>query len=206
MASGSTSAASSASAWQPQLTAGWVREQTRTGWHVFPLWVGPQASCSRYQHTMSSRRSVAYAQGKREASRAVSVAKDRAMGRGSTLYYDLEDYDISGDRCRRAALSFLSGWSTRLRALHYVPGVYSNVAAAITSLNFADELSPGSYAMPHDIWFAWANGRANTAIPERWVSRHRWDHHQRIHQYLLDRTLTFGDTTLTVDANYVDVR
>ncbi len=191
---------------QPELSATWVRRQTRAGWHVFPLWVGPQASCSRYQHTMSAQRPRAYAQGKEQANRAVRAARANAIGRGSTVYYDLEDYDISGDRCRRAALAFMSGWSTRLRALHYVPGVYSNVAAAITSLNFADQLSPGSYAMPHDIWFAWSNGRADTYIPRRWVSHDRWDRHQRIHQYVIDEERTFGSTTLTVDVNYVDVR
>lgn len=60
--------------------------------------------------------------------------------------------------------------------------------------------------MPHDIWYAWANGKADTAIPRKWVSPRRWDDHQRIHQYLLDEERTFGDTTLTIDANWVDVR
>ena len=44
------------------------------------------------------------------------------------------NYDIGPDDCRRAALSFLSGWTQALQAAKYDSGVYSNIAAAITSL------------------------------------------------------------------------
>ena len=70
-------------------------------------------------------------QGKAEAGKAIANAKGLGIGRGSTLYYDLEDYDIAPDDCRRAALSFLSGWTKTLHAKGYGSGVYSNIAAAI---------------------------------------------------------------------------
>lgn len=124
---------------QPALTAGWVRRQVQRGWHVFPLWVGPQASCSAYENRMSSTRKVAFAQGRRQATAAIAAAGRHAIARGSTLYYDLEYYDISGDRCRRAALAFMSGWTKQLRDKGFRSGIYSSVTAAITSLNFADE-------------------------------------------------------------------
>ena len=31
---------------QPELDADWVSTQQRQGWHLLPLWVGPQASCT----------------------------------------------------------------------------------------------------------------------------------------------------------------
>jgi hypothetical protein len=189
---------------QPELDAGWVRRQVRSGWHVLPLYVGPQASCSGYEHRMSEDRATALVEGRRAASLAVVDARALAIGRGSTLYYDLEDYDLSGDACRQAALSFLSGWTERLHALGYDSGVYSNVAAAITSLDYADRVSPGSYEMPDDLWFAWANGKADTDAGA-WVSGDRWDEHARIHQYVVDEHRTHGGQRLTVDLNFVDV-
>jgi hypothetical protein len=189
---------------QPELDAGWVRKQQRRGWHLLPVQVGPQASCSGYADRMSSDLSTAEQQGRAEAAKAVATAQALGIGRGSTLYYDLEDYDIGPDDCRRAALSFLSGWTKALHAAGYDSGVYSNIGAAITSLSYADVFSSGSYAMPDDIWFAWENGKADVKTDER-VESDRWDKHSRIHQYDLDVQQTYGGHTLTVDANWVDV-
>jgi peptidoglycan hydrolase-like protein with peptidoglycan-binding domain len=189
---------------QPELTAGWVRTQQKRGWHLMPVQVGPQASCSGYADRMSSDLATAEQQGRAEAALAISTARSLGIGSGSTLYYDLEDYDIGPDDCRRAALSFMSGWTDALHASDYDSGVYSNVAAAITSLDYADFASPGSYTMPDDIWFAWSNGRPDTDAGER-VREDEWSDHARIHQYALDEPQTFGGYTLTVDKNWVDV-
>ncbi len=189
---------------QPELDAAWVKQQQRTGWHLLPLQVGPQASCSGYADRMSSDLPIAEQQGRAEAAKAVATAQDLGIGRGSTLYYDLEDYDIGPDDCRRAALSFLSGWTKSLHAAGYDSGVYSNVAAAITSLDYASIASSGSYAMPDDIWFAWENGKADTADGDR-VDSSLWDDHARIHQYDLDVAQSFGGHTLEIDRNWVDV-
>jgi hypothetical protein len=189
---------------QSELTKTWVKKQQRTGWHLLPIQVGPQASCSGYSDRMSSDLGKATKQGKAEAGKAISNSKGLGIGKGSTLYYDLEDYDIGPDDCRRAALSFLSGWTKVLHAKGYDSGVYSNVAAAIESLDFADFASSGSYAMPDDIWFAWENGKADVATPERLDSR-RWDTHSRLHQYDLDVAQSFGGYALSIDKNWVDV-
>ena len=188
---------------QPELTATWVRTQQRRGWHVLPIHVGPQASCSGYADRMSSNLATAGQQGRAEATSAVSIAAGLGIGRGSTLYYDLEDYDLAPDDCRQAALSFLSGWSDALHDAGYDSGVYSNIAAAITSLDLADRVDAG-YTMPDDIWFAWANGHADTVTDERVLSD-EWNDHARIHQYRLDTPVTYGGYTLTVDENWVDV-
>jgi hypothetical protein len=189
---------------QPELDAGWVRAQQRRGWRVLSLYVGPQASCSGYADRMSSDLATAEQQGRAEAAKAVALAEGLGIRKGATLYYDLEDYDIAPDDCRRAALSFLSGWTDALHARHYDSGVYSNIAAAITSLDFAAQADAGAYTMPDDIWFAWANGRANTRTDDR-VGSHEWDDHDRIHQYRTDVAQTFGGFTLTIDQNWVDV-
>ena len=156
---------------QPELTATWVRTQQRSGWHLLPVQVGPQASCSGYADRMSSDLATAKQQGRAEAARRSRPrrARDRP---GSTLYYDLEDYDLAPDDCRRAALSFLSGWTDALHGAGYDSGVYSNIAAAITSLDLADRVA-AAYTMPDDIWFAWANGQADT-VADDGCSGDRW--------------------------------
>lgn len=189
---------------QPELDADWVRTQQRQGWHLLPVWVGPQAACSGYVDVMSPDLPTAEQQGRAQAATAVSTARGLGIGRGSTLYYDLEDYDTGPDDCRQAALSLLSGWTKGLHRAGYRSGVYSSIGAAITSLDYAHRVSRGSYAMPDDIWFAWANGRSDVRTDSRVLSS-EWDDHARIHQYAVDVSQTFGGYTLGIDANWVDV-
>ena len=189
---------------QPELSAGWVRTQQKRGWHLLPLYVGPQASCSGYAERMSSDRAVALQQGRAAAQEAVAIARALGIRTGATLYYDLEDYDIGPDDCRQAALSFLSGWTQQLHQAKYDSGVYSNVAAAVTSLDYAELADPAAYVEPDDIWFAWDNGQADTRSGS-WVKTDTWDDHARIHQYALDVTEAYAGFALSVDKNWVDV-
>ena len=121
------------------------------------------------------------------------------------LWYDLEDFPLSDDDCRRSALTFLSAWTKRLHALRYRSGVYSNVASAIHALDYADKVSPGSYTMPDQIWYAWDNGRDDTRIPRRWVRRSSWQPGGRMHQYALDVSATYGGITMNIDRSLLDV-
>jgi peptidoglycan hydrolase-like protein with peptidoglycan-binding domain len=189
---------------QTELTAAWVGAQQRTGWHLLPIEVGPQASCSGYADKMSPDLATAHQQGIAEAAAAVASAQGLGIGQGSTLYYDLEDYDVAPNDCRQAALSFMSGWTEQLHVQHYVSGVYSNIAAAINSLDVADRLAHGYYTMPDDIWFAWANDQVDTEAGP-WVLSDAWDDHARIHQYAIDSPQSYGGYPLTVDASWVDV-
>jgi hypothetical protein len=189
---------------QPELDAAWVRKQRRTGWLVLPIQVGPQAACSGYADRMSSNSTVAEQQGRAEAGKAIGNASALGITKGSTLYYDLEDFDTGPDDCRQPALAFLSGWSKALRAKGYKSGVYSSIRAAIEKLDYAHQVSTGSYAMPDVIWFAWENGRADTA-DGGYVDTDVWDDHARIHQYDLDARATYGGVTLDIDRNWVDV-
>jgi hypothetical protein len=192
------------------LTADWVATQSRRGWRILPLWVGPQASCTGYADVIDPTNRDGYAparaQGRAAASQAVTAARALGIGAGSTLWYDLEDFDLqASDDCRRSALSFLSAWTKGLHALHYVSGVYANVAAGVHALDYADEVSPRAYAEPDQIWYAWANGRADTAIDTKWVRRSSWQPHRRVHQYRHDVRRTYGGVSLTVDENFLDV-
>lgn len=196
---------------QVNLDAAWVRRQSRRGWRVLPIWVGPQASCAQQQYASVVSPSpaggyrAARREGRRQAFRAVRAARGLGIAAGSTLWYDMEDYPLADDDCRRSVLNFLSSWSRRLHQLGFVSGVYANVAAAIASIDFADKVSPAAYVEPDQIWYAWDNGRADTWIRRSWVRPSSWSPHRRIHQFRLDRSATYGGVTLSIDRSFMDV-
>ena len=195
---------------QPHLDATWVARQRANGWLLLPLWVGPQASC----HTLygdlidpdpAGEYAAADARGRAEATAAVNRARELGLPAGSTLWYDLEGgFDVANDDCRRSALRFLSGWTTALHDLGHRSGVYSSISAGIHALDNADNLSPGSYEMPDQIWYAWYNGHADTDIDPRWVRSGSWEG-QRVHQYEVQTTSTYGGVPLTVDRNVMEL-
>ena len=194
-----------------ELTPAWVRKQTKRGWRILPLWVGPQAVCSTVPYAAdidprpANRYAAAARQGRANASAAVRRAGALGIRAGSTLWYDIEDFGLRDDDCRRSVLTFLSAWSKRLHALDFRSGVYSNVSAAVDALDYADTVSPGSYALPDQIWYAWENGRADTYIDPRWVRDDNWTPHARVHQYALDVTAEYGGVALKIDRSFMDV-
>ncbi len=121
---------------QDQLTADWVRDPGPPRLAPAP---DPRRAAGQLREEGLPHRDVPgtrrppRAQGRAEAWSAVAAAKALAIRTGSTLYYDLEDYDLAPDDCRQAALSFLSGWTRQLHALGFRSGVYSNIGAAINS-------------------------------------------------------------------------
>ncbi len=194
-----------------QLTSAWVSRQARLGWKVLPIWVGPQAACSKVGYASdidpdpAGSYAAAAAQGRQNADAAVAAAKDVSIGAGSTLWYDIEDFRVGETECRQSTLTFLSAWTKRLHNLGYRSGVYSSVSAAIHSLDYADNVSHGSYAMPDQVWYAWDNGRADTRIDTKWVREGSWAPHARVHQYDLDTVATYGDVSMFIDRNFMDV-
>jgi hypothetical protein len=194
-----------------ELTSGWVSRHAGRGWRILPIWVGPQAECSTvgYANDIDSDPSSSYSaaaqQGRANASAAVRAAKAVGIGAKSTLWYDIEDFGLSDDHCRRSTLTFLSAWTKRLHALGFRSGVYSNVSAAVDALDYADTVSPGSYELPDQIWYAWNNGLANTYIDDRWVRGDNWTPHARVHQYDLDTVATYGEVSMKIDYNFMDV-
>ena len=126
---------------QPHLTRSWVRRQTAAGWKLLPLWVGPQASCTGFDHRIAARPGpgrafrLARAGGAAEAARAVATARRLGMGPGQLIFYDLEGFDASRRDCVASSLVFLEAWTTELHRRGYASGVYSHVNAGIRLLS-----------------------------------------------------------------------
>jgi Domain of unknown function (DUF1906) len=185
---------------QPNLTAGWVAEQTAAGWNLIPTYVGlqaPTSSCSSCAK-LSNSASTAAAQGTESADDAVEAAKLVGIGEGSPIYFDMESYTRTSS-ATNATLTFLGAWTMRLHALGYDSGVYSSSASGIADL--AERLG-SSYPLPDDLWIANWNGRTSTEDP--YVPASAWADHQRIHQYRGGHDETYGGVTIDIDNNYVE--
>lgn len=178
---------------QPALTNGWVWQRALSGWHFFPLYVGPQVSFGEV-----STRSAA-SQAARAARDAVVQAKSLGFRSGSPIYYDMESYPPTR---RQAALTFFSSWTIKLHALGYRSGIYSSSSSGISDL--VNNYNGGRYAMPNVIDDARWNGVANTADPN--VPASEWSHHHRIHQYSGNVTQTHGGYTINIDQDYLNVQ
>ena len=115
---------------QTNLTATWVSNQLAAGWHLMPITLGPQASCStRYPRygknidptinpSTANSYAAARAPGRAEAGKAVSRGAARSgSSPGSTLFYDLEALQHRGSTaCTHSALWFLTAWTRQLHA------------------------------------------------------------------------------------------
>ena len=194
---------------QPNLTPTWVSTQLRNGWRLLPLTVGPQAACNgRYKRATridsdpADHYSAARSQGRAEAATTVRAARALGIAAHSTLWYDIEAFSISGDRCRESAISFLSSWTKRLHTLHYVSGVYSSASSGIKMLDDVVGRS-GPRAMPDRVWIADWNGKADIYSP--YVRSTTWMPHRRVHQYRGGHPETYGGVTINVDSNFMSL-
>ena len=113
---------------QPNLTPEWVLQQSRLGWRLLPITLGPQASCQprfpRYSDDVrinpkpgrSGTYNKALKMGRAEAQTTVADAQALRIAEGSTLWYDLEGFNLADRHCRESALAFVSGWNNKTRA------------------------------------------------------------------------------------------
>jgi peptidoglycan hydrolase-like protein with peptidoglycan-binding domain len=196
---------------QTNLTPTWVSTQLAAGWHLLPIHLGAQASCTtrdRYQKDKisadpTSTYSAARTQGRAEAKAAVAAAQALGIVPRSTIYYDLEAFNATIASCRISSLYFLSAWTNQIHALGYVSGVYSSAASGMKALDDA-RVTPGNpYALPDQIWIADWNQKADTNStyirPDGWAGR-------RLHQYQGGHKETWGGVTINIDSNYLDLR
>lgn len=194
---------------QRHLTPRWVSHQTRHGWRLLPIWVGPQASCAAYRTDIKSypgRRGLypgAHRQGVHAAKGAKAAARSLGIAPGATLWYDLEWFPPGNSRCRDSALRLLSSWTRELHRGGYQAGVYSSISAGIKAVGKARGRS--TYTAPDHVWFAWANGRRDTWFGNDWLRAPRWKQDRRVHQYALDVTASYGGVRMRIDRNYVDL-
>ena len=200
---------------QPNLTPRWVSTQLRKGWRLLPITLGPQASCHpsfpRYDddHTISPRpgRHGNYPRARKQARHWAGVTVQKAQNLGivkrSTLWYDLEGFDLSNTRCRESALAFLSAWTTKLHALDYVSGVYSSAGSGIKMLDNVRVNRPGDFDLPDRIWIARWDGRANTQTD--YIRDDGWLPGGRMKQYRGGHTETWGGVSINIDSNWLDL-
>jgi len=197
---------------QPNLTPTWVSTQLANGWRLLPITLGPQAWCTTRERYLRQERidprpegryALARTQGRTEAARAVRVAQRLGIERRSTLWYDLEAFDISPTNCRESALSFLHAWTRGLHHHGYVSGVYSSAASGIRMLDDARALRPGTYKMPDRVWIADWNGRPDTS--SSYVRSDGWRPHGRVHQYVGGHNETHGGVTINIDRNWLNI-
>jgi peptidoglycan hydrolase-like protein with peptidoglycan-binding domain len=192
---------------QPNLSDDWVATQSRKGWRLLPLAVGLQAPCStgrwsKIDAAPADGHAAARAQGRDEADGAVDAAHDLGIAEGSTLWLDMEAFDISDIGCRAATLAYVSSWTQQLRSSHYRSGFYSSAASGIRMLEQARVSAPGRYVLPHQVWIASWNRRHDTASV--YLSRGGWAR-ARVHQYSGTHRETHGGVTLVIDSNFMDL-
>lgn len=196
---------------QANLTPDWVSAAAADGWRLLPITVGPQASCttvSRYidnglliDADPTDRYSAARLQGFREANRSARAAGNLGIAEKSTLWYDLEHFDINQTDCRESALAFVHAWTRRLHNLGYVAGFYSGASSGITMVDQARQDPANTWTLPDRIWFARWDGKAN--LRSSYLSDDGWVPGNRIKQYRGDHTETWGGVSINIDSNWM---
>ncbi|WP_405941508.1 DUF1906 domain-containing protein [Streptomyces sp. NBC_00207] len=188
---------------QPQLTARWVERQAAAGWHLMPIWVGPQPWNSS-STGLSTDPSEADGQGREAAEGAVDAARSLGMAEGTVLYNDLEHYT---DRATWDApvVAYLTSWTQRLHELGFRSAAYVSVSSGVKALS--DHYHQAPQAMPDVLWAARWNlsasvGDADMGLP---AGTDQWAGPRRAHQFRGDHDATYGGVTINIDRSWVDV-
>jgi hypothetical protein len=186
---------------QPQLTAQWVEEQTAAGWHLMPIYLGPQASCTESTKPNKIDNTRANAQGQETADDAVVQARAIGLARESVLIYDMEAYATNNAACRAGVLAFMSGWTARLHDHGYLSGFYSSMRSGM-----ADQINnynaPG-FVRPDYVDFArW--DEVPTVLDDAIPSGYWWPQ-RRMKQYRGDHIETWGTVPINIDNDILDV-
>jgi len=202
---------------QANLTSTWVRNQLAAGWHLMPITLGPQASCStRYPRygknidptiipTSANSYGQARAQGRAEARKTVSRAKALGIVPGSTMFYDLEAFNTrASTACTSSAMWFVTAWTRQLHSLGYASGFYSSAASGIKMLDDARVTRGNPHTLPDQIWIADWDGKANTS--SSYIRSDGWQPYSRAKQYRGGHKETWGGVTINIDSNYLKLR
>ncbi|MFB9838496.1 glycoside hydrolase domain-containing protein [Actinoallomurus acaciae] len=178
-----------------RLSRRWVEAVQAMGWRLIPTYVGPQAPCTSSRPRFSP--STAALAGQLSAVDATNRAAALGLPPGTPIYMDLEAY---GRRawCRQAVLTFVDSWTRGVRALEYVPGLYSSVASGVRDVAEADDIS-----RPETVWFAHWDRRPNV-WGDRLMGEDWWADHRRIKQFRGDHVEKHGGVKLKIDSDAVD--
>lgn len=126
---------------QPRLTARWVERQAVAGWHLMPIWVGPQP-WHNAATGLSTDPSEANGQGREAAEGAAEAARSLGLAAGTVLYNDLENYT---DRATWDApvVAYLTAWTDRLHELGFRSAAYVSVSSGVKALSAHYHQAPG---------------------------------------------------------------
>jgi hypothetical protein len=185
------------------LSPGWVRSVSATGWRLMPIYVGLQAPCAKQPRLrlMEPKDLKALAaQANAAADEAVTEAVALGLLKASPLYFDLEAYPRKNPACTAIVLSFLNTWTRRLHTHGYLSGLYGSAGSGIADL-VAVATKPGT-TPPDALWIAHWDDKASVQDPA--VPGGVWTRHQRIKQYAGGHTEAHGGITLNIDKDYLD--
>lgn len=198
---------------QPNLTPTWVSNQLAKGWKLLPIHLGVQASCTtrtRYlqegviHSNPANNFAAARAQGVNEANIATAASKALGLAPGSTIFYDLEAWNInSSANCNNSALAMLGAFTEQLHVNGYTSGVYSSGASGIKLLDNARVSPTNKITMPDILWIADWNGVAD--VNSKYVRADGWMPSARVHQYRGGHNETWGGVTINIDNNYLQL-
>ena len=183
---------------QSNLTPGWVRTVSTSGWRLVPIYMGHQAPCSTRRDRFTA--TTAGAVGTSDASDAVAKATALGILPGSAVYGDMENYTATDTSCRTAVLRYLSSWTKELHRRGYLSGVYANLASGAPHLSAA--YSSTTYARPDALWVARWDGVRTLGFAG--IPSSQWANHQRGKQYRGDHDERWGGVTVNIDSNYFD--
>jgi hypothetical protein len=189
---------------QANLTPTWVNTQRTAGWHLLPIYMGPQPFCTTSSKPHRFSAATAASSALAAANDAVAKAKALRLASGSTIFSDIENYRTGDSACRTAVLTYQSVWTARLHDHGFLSGFYSSLSSGVR-----DQVAvygSTSYVRPDYLWFARYNRVATVtdpAIPGTfWV-------HRRVKQYQspvqTGGSERYGGKTLPVDRNQLDV-
>ncbi|MEW1863896.1 glycoside hydrolase domain-containing protein [Streptomyces sp. NPDC088194] len=188
---------------QTHLTPDWVRQTTKAGWSLLPIYVGSQSPCvtgsNKNPYRIDTKQPTS--QGTSEAADAVQQADALGLDPGSALYLDMEAYDIGDASCATATLKYIQAWDKGVAAAGYVSGFYSSADSGIKHM--AKSRLAGVSDLPQVLWYArW--GVTPTLTDEPSLGSDAWTPHARIHQYHGAVSESHGGKKLSIDRDLVD--
>src|SRR5262249_4489391 len=179
-------------------TPTWVNAVVDMGWHVIPIYVGPQAPCTDFRVTMTTGQ--AEQDGRAAALDAALDAWRAGLPTTAPIYFDLEHYaEDKNPDCADTVHDFLTGWARGLHRIGHVAGLYTHTSSGINAQVAAlrDPDAPKIDA----IWIANWNGQADVNLSPS-LPNSAWAD-ARLHQYRGDHDETWGGVTIGIDSNLV---
>lgn len=170
------------------LTPTWLSAIQGQGWGIGPIWFGLQSTCvgdpTGITQFISTTPTTASTQGAQQAD--LAIAADQALGiSGGIVYLDIENYTVGGT-CSAAVLAYVDGFVSEIGVYSgYSAGVYANSGPIKSDIS---QVSPA----PAAIWITKVNNPPQVTVWNQGISDNLWPNGQRMHQFLINKSATFG--------------